>query len=182
MGETVWQLTDGQEALVRYGNQAVTITGLELQRAEQRLAMNGTFLFGNGEEVTTSGLHDVEVRAERLQIRDLNELMLGDRQIAGVLDGSAHVTGSVAAPAVDGSFSLTNGEVDGVMFESLRGDVDYRDRNLEIDLQLIQTPGATLTAVGTVPLSLVRASAARGDEPVIFESRAARSTWDCSRA
>ncbi|RPH64033.1 MAG: hypothetical protein EHM89_02605, partial [Acidobacteria bacterium] len=166
VGETVWQLTDGQEALVRYGNQAVTITGLELQRAEQRLAMNGTFLFGNGEEVTTSGLHDVEVRAERLQIRDLNELMLGDRQIAGVLDGSAHLAGPAAAPEVDGSFSLTNGEVDGVMFESFRGDVDYRDRNLEIDVQLIQTPGATLTAVGTVPLSLVRASAARGDEPV----------------
>jgi autotransporter translocation and assembly factor TamB len=166
VGETVWQLTDGQEALVRYGNQAVTITGLELQRAEQRLAMNGTFLFGDGDEVTTSGLHDVEVRAERLQIRDLNELMLGDRQIAGVLDGSAHLAGPAAAPEVDGSFSLTNGEVDGVMFESFRGDVDYRDRNLEIDVQLIQTPGATLTAVGTVPLSLVRASAARGDEPV----------------
>lgn len=166
VGETVWQLTAGEEALVRYGNQTVTVTGLELQRAEQRLAMNGTFLFGNGAEVTAPGLHDVEVRAERLQIRDLNELMLGDRQIAGVLDGSAHLTGSAAAPEVDGTFSLTNGEVDGVLFESLRGDVDYRDRNLQIDVQLVQTPGATLTATGTVPVSLLRNSAVRGDEPI----------------
>jgi autotransporter translocation and assembly factor TamB len=166
IGETVWRLSEGEEAVVRYGNQAVTVTGLDLQRAEQRIAMNGTLLLGSGEEGEQAGLHDVEVRAERLQIKDLNELMLGDRQIAGVLDGTARVTGSVAAPEVDGQFSLTKGEVDGVLFESLRGDVDYRDRNLHVDVQLVQTPGATLTALGTVPVSLFRASEVRGDEPI----------------
>jgi hypothetical protein len=165
LGDTVWQLSDGEEALVRYGNRIVTVSGLELQRAEQRVALNGTFFFENGEGAA-SGAHDVELKAERLQVSDLNELLLGDRQIAGVLDGSAHVTGSASAPEVDGTFTLTNGEVDGVKFESLRGDVGYRDRNLKIDVGLDQGGGAALTAAGSVPVSLFRASEDRGDERI----------------
>jgi autotransporter translocation and assembly factor TamB len=165
LDETVWQLTAGQESVIRYGNQVVTVSGLDLQRAEQRVALNGTFLLGNGEGAPAV-THDVELIAERLQVGDLNELMPGDRQISGVLNGSARVTGSASAPEVDGTFSLTNGEVDGVKFDSFGGDVDYRDRNLQVDVRLDQSPGVALTALGTLPASVFRASENRGDEPV----------------
>jgi autotransporter translocation and assembly factor TamB len=165
LDETVWQLTAGQESVIRYGNQIVTVSGLDLQRAEQRVALNGTFLLGNGEGAP-SVTHDVELTAERLQVGDLNELMLGERQISGVLNGSARVTGSASAPEVDGTFNLTNGEVDGVKFDSFGGDVDYRDRSLHVDVRLDQSPGVALTALGTLPASVFRASENRGDEPV----------------
>jgi autotransporter translocation and assembly factor TamB len=175
LDETVWHLTNAREAVIRYGNRIVSVSGLDLQHAEQRIALTGTFLVGDGEGAPTA-THGLELTAERLQVGDLNELMLGDRQLAGVLDGSVRVTGSASAPQVDGTFSLTNGEIEGITFDSLRGDVDYRDRTLHVDVRLDQSPGAALTALGTLPLSVFRASETRGDEAI--DLRVESSTID----
>jgi hypothetical protein len=77
-------------------------------------------------------------------------------RIGGVIDLDAVVRGTRAAPSATGTFSITNGRVERVVYERLAGRVDFAKNAFTVDLRLDQSPDTWLTATGTVPLALVR--------------------------
>jgi hypothetical protein len=148
-GETRWSLPQGQEAIARYADNSVTLYNLILERGEQRLTAAGTVAVGAG---SANLGNDLNVRLDNVQVQDINELLLGDRSISGVLNATAQISGTRNDPIVQSDFALTGGTVENVNFNSLAGKANYAGRTVDVDVRLEQTPAAVLTAVGTVPV------------------------------
>ena len=85
-------------------------------------------------------------------MQDINELLLGNRSLAGVLNASAEIRGTRNDPVVQSDFAVTGGTVEGVKFNALTGKANYSGRAVDVDARLEQTPAAVLTAVGTIPV------------------------------
>ena len=91
-------------------------------------------------------------RLDNVQVRDLNELLLGNRALEGVINATAEIRGTRNDPVVASNFALTEGAVEGVKFSSLTGKANYAGRAVDLDARLEQNPQAILTAVGTAPI------------------------------
>jgi translocation and assembly module TamB len=161
VGETKWSMPPGQEATAQYSDNSVTLNNFTLQRGEQRLAAAGTVAVGAGSANVTNNL---DVRVENVQVQDINQLMLGNRALAGVLNATAEIRGTRNDPVVNADFAITGGSVENVKFNSLAGKAAYSDRAADVDVRLEQTPTAVLTAVGTIPVADGPGSRARASE------------------
>ena len=149
VGQTQWSQPKGQEATARRSGDSVTVDNFILQRGEQRLTAAGTVAIGTG---SANVANDLNVRIENLQMQDVNELLLGNRALTGVVNANAEIRGTRNDPVVQSEFALTGGTVDGVQFNALTGKARYSGRAVDVDVRLEQTPQAVLTAVGTVPV------------------------------
>jgi len=149
VGQTQWTFPTGQEAIARYSEDSVTIENFVLQRGTQQLTASGTVAIGSGSANLANSLH---VRLDHVQVQDINELLLGNRAVAGVLNASAEIRGTRNDPVLESSFALTGGSVEGVKFNALTGKATYAGRAVDLDVRLEQTPQAVLTAVGTAPV------------------------------
>ena len=97
-------------------------------------------------------------------MQDINELLLGNRSLAGVLNASAEIKGTRNDPVFQSDFSITGGTVEGVKFNALTGKANYAGRAVDVDARLEQTPAAVLTAVGTIPVPSGPGATARTEE------------------
>ncbi len=149
VGETAWALAPGQEATARYTDDSVTIDNFVLERGSQQLSARGTVAIGSG---SANLANDLTLRLNNVQVQDINELLLGSRSLAGLINAHADIGGTRNDPVVQSTFSVTGGSVDGVSFNSLTGKAAYSGRAVDLDAHLEQTPQAVLTAVGIVPL------------------------------
>lgn len=149
VGQTQWSFPAGLEAIARYSDDSVTIENFVLQRGIQQLTASGTVAIGSGSANLGNNLH---VRLDNVQVQDINELLLGNRAVAGVLNASAEIRGTRNDPVLESSFALTSGSVEGVKFNALTGKATYAGRAVDLDARLEQTPQAVLTAVGTAPV------------------------------
>ena len=144
-----WRSNPGSEATVQYGRDRIVVDNLQLVNADQRISADG---------VIGSTTESLRVRAENVDVAQLDRLVLGDQRLAGRLTANATVSGSLDAPRVAGDFTLANGAFRMFKFESLAGSVDYAQRGVNMDVRLQQTPTAWLTAKGYAPLTLFRAN------------------------
>jgi hypothetical protein len=160
VGQTVWGLAPGTEAAVHYSPTAVTVTDFSLVRGAERVTAEGTVAIG---EASATLANDLNLRMDNVQVRDINELMLGQRSLDGVLNATAEIRGTRTDPRVQATFAVTNGNVQGVTFESLSGKAAYEAKAATIDVKLQQNPTAYLTAVGTVPVPGGPGERSRGD-------------------
>ena len=142
-----WRTPEGAEATVRYGNDRVEVKGLELVNADQRIAANGVIA---GIDST------LQVRAENVDVAQLDTLLLGDGRMAGRFTGDAEISGSVKAPNVTSKFTLSQGAFRNFKFEALAGTVDYTTSGVAMDVRLQQSPTAWVTAKGAAPVTLFR--------------------------
>jgi autotransporter translocation and assembly factor TamB len=142
-----WATAPGSAATVQYGKEQIAVQNLQLVSGDQRISADG--VFGS----TTEALR---VRAENVDVAQLDQLMLGEQRLAGRLSANASITGERRAPRVDGTFTLANGAFRMFTFDSLTGTVDYAGRGVNVDVRLQQTQTAWLTAKGYAPLSLFR--------------------------
>ena len=149
VGKTEWALAAGQEATARYTNDSVTVDNFVLQRGSQRLEARGTVAIGSGSANLANSL---SVRLDNVQVQDINELLLGNRSLVGVINASAELGGTRNEPVVQSTFAVTQGSVEGVSFNSLTGKAAYSGRAVDLDARLEQSPQAVLTAVGTAPI------------------------------
>jgi hypothetical protein len=149
VGKTQWALRQGQEATAQYTKDSVTIENLVLERGTQRVSADGTIAIGAASAQLANNLN---LRLENLQVQDVNELLLGNRSLAGVINASAEIRGTNKDPIVESNFAVTSGTVEGVKFNSLTGKAHYAGRAVDIDSRLEQTQAAVLTAVGTIPI------------------------------
>jgi autotransporter translocation and assembly factor TamB len=144
-----WATTPGSEATVQYGKDRIAVQNLQMVSGDQRISADGVF---------GSPTESLRVRAENVDVAQLDQLMLGEQRLGGRLSADATITGERSAPRVEGTFRLANGAFRMFTFESLNGAVDYAGRGVNVDVRLQQTPTAWLTAKGYAPLSLFRAT------------------------
>ena len=161
VGQTQWALPQGREATARYSEASIVIDNFVLERGAQHLAVAGTVAIGPGSENLTNTLN---ARFENVQVQDINELLLGNRSLAGILNATAVIRGSRNNPIVQTDFAITEGTVEGVTFVSLSGKADYSGRAVDVDARLEQSASAVLTAAGTVPVPNGPGGSARTDQ------------------
>jgi hypothetical protein len=142
-----WQTAPGSESTVNYASDRIAVKNVQLVSGDQRISADG---------IIGSPTEPLRVRAENVDVAQLDQLLLGEQRLAGRLNADATVTGERTAPRVEGEFALTQGAFRMFTFESLAGKVDYAGQGVKIDVRLQQTPTAWLTAAGYAPLSLLR--------------------------
>lgn len=142
-----WRAAPGTEAAIRYGDDRLAIADLRLVSGDQRIDADGAL--GSPGDVLL-------VRADNVDMAQLDTLLLGEQRFAGRLDAEAMVSGPLDTPRAEGTFAIRQGAFRQFMFDSLAGMVDYVGRGMKIDVRLDQSPQASLTAKGYAPLSLFR--------------------------
>ena len=149
-----WRTPEGEAAAVRYGANRVEVKNLQLINADQRIAADGVI----------AGLDStLQVRAENVDVAQLDTLLLGDGRLAGRFTGDAEISGSTKAPNVTSKFTLSQGAFRNFKFEALTGTVDYTQSGVAMDVRLQQTPAAWITAKGVAPITLFRPTPAGVD-------------------
>ncbi len=129
-----WTIKPGTEATVKYSPERVELKGVELVSADQFLSVNGTVALKG--EVPSAAL---DVVAQRVDLQQLETLLLQDRGFVGKLDAKARVTGTMEAPTVDGHVEIHGGAFRNYKYESFIADVDYAGRRATVDATLQQT-------------------------------------------
>ena len=161
-----WRMAPGSEATIKYGQERVELESIRLVSTDQSLDVNGTIAL-KGDAPTGA----LDVKAQNVDLQQLETLLLQNRGFAGRLTADAKVTGTVANPAIDGRIEIRNGAFQTYKYESLIADLDYTGRRMQIDATLNQSATERITAKGTAPLSLFRRgtgghTAATADEAV----------------
>jgi len=147
-GSGPWVLA--QPAAVRWGDvPGVQVDSLEVvnQATAGRLFVAGT--------VWPPGQDDARVEVAGLPVGDIQELLGMPPRLGGVLSGSATITGPTEAPTIDGAFSVLDGQLGGVPFESMEGTIDYGAGELRATLTAALDTAGALRAEIALPADFV---------------------------
>jgi len=141
----VWKTDPASHPTVQYGNNRIVIDDIKLVNADQRIEAQGAI--GSASET-------LRVKAENVDVAQLDALALGDQRLAGRLNANATVSGTTSDPRVNADFTLTDGAFRDFKFMSFTGKVDYADRGVTGDVRVDQDPQSWLTAKGFAPTTL----------------------------
>ncbi|MGE3178237.1 MAG: translocation/assembly module TamB domain-containing protein, partial [Vicinamibacterales bacterium] len=145
-----WHLARGTTARMRWRDEGVTVDALALadrDTGRQRIAITGDWGATPG-----ATLH---VTANGVYLDTFSGAMSSPARYGGRLDADAYIRRAGSdTTIVTGLFTITDGRIRRLPFDRLLATVTYDDGRLKVDARLDQAPGAWLTAVGTVPLSL----------------------------
>lgn len=155
-----WRTRPGTEAAIRYGQNRIELEDVQLVSADQSLTVKGTIAL-DGEAPVGA----LDVTAQNVDLQQLETLLLQDRGLSGRLSANATLTGTTAAPAVEGHVEIVNGGMQGYRYESLTADIGYKGERFTVDAALTQTPAERFTVTGSAPLSLFRRSEREGHVP-----------------
>jgi autotransporter translocation and assembly factor TamB len=148
-----WRSAPGSELTVKYGRDRVQIDNLRLTSGDQALTVNGAFAV-QGE----SPAGEIKVQASKVDLQQIETLLLMKRGLAGTLSADATISGTLKNPIVDGHADIINGAFQNYKYESLNADLDYTGSRVGIDARLRQTATESITAKGSVPTSLFKRS------------------------
>jgi len=148
-----WHTAPGSEATVKYGRERVEFENVRLVSGDQSLDVNGTLTMGSG-----SPTGAIDVKANNVDLKQLETLALQNRGLSGRLNADATISGSTAAPDVTGKIQIKDGGFQDYHYQSLTADVDYKGTRLGLDATLQRSATEHITAKGSVPTSLFKAS------------------------
>jgi autotransporter translocation and assembly factor TamB len=148
-----WRMAPGSQATVKYGRERIEFEGVRLVSADQSLDVSGTLATG-----TTAPAGAIDVHARNVDLQQLETLMLQNRGFAGKLNADATIAGSTAAPAIAGNVEIANGSFQNYHYQSFAAKIDYKGTRVGLDATLQQSPTEFVTAKGSVPTSLFKAS------------------------
>jgi translocation and assembly module TamB len=146
---TAWMLAPGSRPDLAWTDTGMTVAGFDLvdqATARQHLSASGTW--------DRNGGGRMEIAARGVSIDALSTVPGTPARYGGLLDATAVVSGGIDDPAVSGRFSVAQGRVRRLSYETMSGQVDYRAGRFQIDVRLDQAPGVWFTAVGSVPMSV----------------------------
>jgi hypothetical protein len=123
------------------------VKDLELTRGDSRIRVDGAIAPNTRESSS------IDVTAERVQLADLNSVLLGTRKVTGQLDGSARIEGTMSNLRVNGTAAVTQGSVDGVAFDRLDAKAGYTAGAVTLDARLQAGDSGELSARGSMPTS-----------------------------
>ncbi len=147
-GPQSWALASPSPATVVNDGHGVTISELTLVNGPQRIEASGTVA------VDPAAASALEIRMQEVQVADLETFYGQAVPLAGVLTGTARISGTRDRPEIATRFDLARGRYQELTFDRLAGDVRYGQDTVTLDVQFDQQAGATLTVLGTVPLEL----------------------------
>jgi hypothetical protein len=145
----VWKTDPASHPTIQYANNRVVVDGIALVNADQRIEAQGAI---------GSPSDTLRVKADNVDVAQLDALMLGDQRLAGRLNANATVSGTTAAPRVAGDFMLSQGAFRNFKFMSFGGKVDYAGKGMNLDVRLDQDAQSWLTAKGFAPVTLFTAT------------------------
>ena len=149
LGSAPWHLvTREPSSSISWNAQGILIAPVEFVDAnnDERLGVSGSW--------RSDGAGALHVTAQHVFLDTLQSAFQRPTLFGGVLDLDATIAGTRAAPRVNATLTVTNGRVERVSYQTLRGRIGYTARMFDLDLRLDQSPGVWLTAKGTVPLAL----------------------------
>jgi autotransporter translocation and assembly factor TamB len=152
-----WRMVPGGQATVKYGRDRIELEGIRLVSADQTLDVSGTLAIG-----ATTPTGAIDVHARNVDLTQLETLMLQSRGLAGKLNADATIAGSTAAPAVNGKVEIADGGFQNYRYQSFTATVDYKGTVVDLDARLQQSATEFVTATGSVPTSLFKASPSGG--------------------
>ena len=152
-----WRAASGSEATIKYGQERIELEGVRLVSGNQSLDVSGAFALKGD-----APAGEIKVDAKNVDVDQLETLLLMDRGLSGTLSASATVSGTASNPAVDGHVEVKNGAFQTYKYESLTADVDYAGTRVALDATLQQSATESITAKGSVPTSLFKASPGAG--------------------
>ncbi len=132
---------------VEYGAGALTIRDLTLQQNGARITVAGTLPF---ERASSAGRLDA--RIVNLQVGDLEPWLPTNEPVRGVVNGTAHVGGSLASPSGTATVTLSDGQIGQMPLRSLGAEVTLKDRAATVGVTLEETASNRLVASGAVHL------------------------------
>lgn len=144
-----WRTVAGNEATIKYGQNRVELLNVRLASGNQSLDVSGTI--GLGGDAPTG---DLDVKAQNVDLQQLETLLLQNRGFTGKLTANAKVTGTTAAPSIDGHVEIQNGTFKTYKYEALSADVDYAGNRFTVDGTLRQSATEQITVKGSAPTSL----------------------------
>jgi autotransporter translocation and assembly factor TamB len=143
-GGTTWSLPQSSAAVVTATANQVTVKGLTLANGPEQIAVEGAWaLTPDG-----SAGGGLKVHVAQVQLADVNKALLGTRQLAGLLNGDATITGTTADPAIEATFSIAQGKVEQSSFESLKATGKLAAHDLSFDTTLVQSGTNQVKAAG----------------------------------
>ncbi|HVD94486.1 MAG TPA: translocation/assembly module TamB domain-containing protein, partial [Vicinamibacterales bacterium] len=149
-----WKTAPGSSPTINYASNHIQISDVKLVNADQALDVSGSFSLGDNPEIG-----GITVHAQNVDIAQLEKLTLQNRGFSGRLGADAKIAGTAKAPSVTGHVAVANGGFQQFKYQSLTTDVTYTNDRIGIDARLVQTPGAELTAKGSLPTSALRPAA-----------------------
>lgn len=152
-----WRTAPGSDAAIQYGKSAITLKDVRLVSGDQSLDVSGT-LRAKGSDAKG----ELVAHARNVDLQQLETLLLQNRGFTGKLSADATITGSTDAPVVDGHVEITDGGFKTYKYQSLTADIDYTGPRVGLDATLQQSPTESITAKGSVPMSLFQRSAREG--------------------
>jgi autotransporter translocation and assembly factor TamB len=152
-----WRTAPGSEATVNYAGARVQLQGVRLVSGDQSLDLSGGISIGQEPSADV-----IEVHARNVDLQQLQTLALQDRGLSGRITADARISGSTSAPTLDGTVSINAGGFQSYHYDSLTLKVNYAGTRVGIDAALRQSATEAITAKGSVPTSLFKASPGGG--------------------
>jgi autotransporter translocation and assembly factor TamB len=149
-GNVSWQMAPGSQPAIRYANNSIAVHDVRLvSSGNQEIAAEGTI-----------GLKasNLQARMSNVNLADVDALMLTNRQLGGVLNAQATITGPRDALTVAGQFAVSPGSFRQFKYQSLDGHVKYAQRRIDLDVRLQENPEASIEAAGSLPTALFTAA------------------------
>ena len=149
-----WRTAPGSEATVRYGAERVELDNVKLVSGDQTIDVSGTLAMKDAADPSNR----IVAAVRNVDLQQLETLLLQNRGLTGKVSADATVTGTAAAPIIDGHVEVRDGGFKTYKYQSLVADVDYKGTRVDLDATLQQSATESITAKGSVPTTLFQRS------------------------
>jgi autotransporter translocation and assembly factor TamB len=141
-------------------------TGTQLLLRDFSAGVNGSTLLASGTITRTGGL-GISFSAHALDLADITALHRDALRLAGTVDLTGTVRGTLGAPAVSAAATSTDLLINGQQFDQARGQVSYRSGRLSMAPLLLQQKTGSFQLSGSIllradPLIDLHISASQG--------------------
>ncbi|MEO6163393.1 MAG: translocation/assembly module TamB domain-containing protein, partial [Candidatus Binatia bacterium] len=122
------------------------IQKLTLRNGAKTAALDG--------QIAMTGAQGLNLTVDQFPLEGLAAFLPKQPTMNGLLALRAQVGGTAAAPEIAGTINLTDAKIGGQSYAGLAADLNYRERQANLNLTVRQDATHTLTAAGRLPLLL----------------------------
>jgi translocation and assembly module TamB len=140
-----WQTA--QPAVISWGPPGIEVDNIDL------VSNTGGRIFADG-LLPVDGTADLSLVIENLEVAQLMALLQADVEMTGRLDVRADVTGTQAAPVIEGTATLTQAVVDGSDAPDVRATFAYADLEFTADAVVVEEDRLLAEAEARLPINL----------------------------
>ena len=140
----VWKLA--RPATVSKKNQDFFVEQLSLRNSDRQVALEG--------RLSLSGAQDLQLTVDRLPLQTISTFMSQPPKMSGVINMTARISGTAAAPEINSSLKLNDPTIAGQAYAGAVAEIHYKERAAAVRMTVQQDTTHSLTANGTLPYVL----------------------------